>query len=136
MSVKLFPSHPGTYHRETVSLFSRCLPTCCASKQEKRKFVRRYVFRSWGAAWCSMLRENMFACVQDTREGVRRPRSAAGTAPVSSIKAATGRMAVAPTEPYPALRSPSGGDVCPHGPIELGSIDTPINTPVVEAPVP
>lgn len=106
-------------------------PTNIAPKQETRRFVRRYIFRAWGGTWCQMLRTNLFSCLEDTTEGVRRPRNTSGTPPAPTSKG-SGRLAAAATGPYPTLGSSSDGTVRPRRPIELGTV----NTPVVVASVP
>ena len=72
-----------------------------------------------------MLRKNMIACVQDTREGVRRPHKSTSTPPGPASKA-TGRSAAAATGPYPALCSPSEDTIGPRRPTQLGTVNTPV----------
>lgn len=78
-----------------------------------------------------MLRKNVIACVEDTSEGVRRPRISTGDPLVPASKDAR-RIIAAPTGPYPILDNPSCVDVCRRRPAALGAI----NTPVVVAPAP
>lgn len=40
----------------------------------EKEYVERSARRSWTRFWCAMVRENVWACVQDIREGVRLPR--------------------------------------------------------------
>ena len=86
-------------------------------KDEEREalaYIRRFTRRQWCGTWCAMLRHNVFACVRDTSEGVRKPRF--------STAARSG--------PYP-LREPAGstGD----GPTRHPSFNVvgTVNTPVV-----
>lgn len=127
----MYPLALGDSHDDTDASLAFCTATHLAATQEKRKFVRRYVCRAWAATWCRMLRKNMFACVEDTSEGVRRPRISTGNPPAPASKSAR-RIAAAPTGPYPAPSRPRSDNVCPPRPAALDTI----NTPVVVAPTP
>lgn len=101
-----------------------CTPSHRAATQEKRRFVRRYLFTAWGATWCRTIRKNVFACVKDTSDGVRRPRISANTAVASKTRTATGPSAPS-TLPYAALESPSNTGVRPRESNEIDTINTP-----------
>lgn len=72
--------------------------------QEERKFVRRYIRRTWASTWCKMLGKNMFACVKDTSAGIRRPQASTPDAPNAPSRAAVVHGTAAPTEFHTAER--------------------------------
>lgn len=104
------------------------LLTYRAAHQEERRFIRRYIRGALGPTWCNMLGKNMFACIEDTSAGVRRPRTSAGSTPAPKVKDA-GRGAAAQTWPHPSLERVSSASRRARQPIELGTIDTSVAVP-------
>eukprot|EP00903_Cladosiphon_okamuranus_P018718 g17231.t1 len=51
----------------------RAKNTYSAAEREERDLIRRYALRMWGPTWCRMVGSNIFACMRDTREGIRDP---------------------------------------------------------------
>ncbi|CAM9728107.1 unnamed protein product [Ectocarpus fasciculatus] len=45
------------------------------AERAERHVIKRLTLRLWGCAWFRMVRSNLFACLRDTREGVRGPTS-------------------------------------------------------------
>lgn len=72
-----------------ILVFLSPLPEQSQTKEELEaaRYIRSYTRRKWCAAWCTMLRHNIFACARDTREGVRKPRcqSAARSGPYPDL---------------------------------------------------
>ncbi|CAN0033016.1 unnamed protein product, partial [Ectocarpus fasciculatus] len=44
-----------------------------ASQRAEREFINRRALRLWGKTWFRMVGSNLFACLRDTREGIRDP---------------------------------------------------------------
>ncbi|CAB1104148.1 unnamed protein product [Ectocarpus sp. CCAP 1310/34] len=44
-----------------------------AAQRAEREFINRRTLRLWGRTWFNMVGSNVFACVRDTREGIRDP---------------------------------------------------------------
>lgn len=100
----------------------------CRALQEERRYISRYIRGAWGPTWCSMLGKNMFACIEDTSAGVRKPRTSTDTPPAPKIKAA-GRTSAAQTWPYSSEEEVSDSSGCPRRPVELGNVDPPVAVP-------
>ena len=60
------------------------LPPTTILKVDKRKFIRRRTSALWAPTWCRLVGHNIFACMRDTREGVRDPNARGKAAKVGS----------------------------------------------------
>lgn len=65
--------------------YTNIQPAACFAQSEQEEknaqtVVRRYSRGLWARTFCTMLRYNLFACVRDTSEGIRRPRTTASAA--------------------------------------------------------
>ncbi|CAM9780047.1 unnamed protein product, partial [Ectocarpus sp. 8 AP-2014] len=71
-----------------------------AAQRAEREFINRRTLRLWGRTWFRMVGSNLFACVRDTREGIRDPTGSRHQA----------RSRAGPIGPYPKwplnLRAP------------------------------
>eukprot|EP00904_Undaria_pinnatifida_P013952 jgi/Undpi1/9688/HiC_scaffold_27.g12144.m1 len=101
---------------------------CSGSRREERRFIRRYIRGAWASTWCSMLGKNMFACIEDTSAGVRRPPASVGDPPPARMKT-PGRVTAAPSGPYLSSGGCPDKSEGPRRPGTLGTHHTPIAVP-------
>ena len=76
----------------------------------------------------------MFACVEDTTAGVRKPRISTDAHPAPKSRTA-GRMGAAQSGPYPSPRGSSGAGGRLRRPAELGTLNTPVAVVAPPAPL-